>query len=43
MNRNKIEKWILSQEHCKHPNIIFGLTILSAFIISIILIVIVAI
>jgi len=34
MNRNKIERFILSQEHSKHPNIIFGLTVLSAFIIS---------
>jgi len=33
MNRNKIEKWILSQEHSKHPNRIFGLTILCVFII----------
>ena len=33
MNRNKIERWILSQDHTKHPNLIFGLTIFCVFII----------
>lgn len=33
MNRNKIERWILSQDHSKHPNLIFGLTIFCVFII----------
>ena len=33
MNRNKIERFILSQEHSKHPNLIFGLTIFCTFII----------
>ena len=33
MNRNKIERWILSQEHSKHPNRIFGITIFCVFII----------
>jgi len=33
MIRNKIERYILSQEHSKHPNRIFSLTILCVFII----------
>lgn len=33
MIRNKIERFILSQEHSKHPNLIFGLTIFCVFII----------
>jgi len=38
MIRNKIEKWILSQHHVKHPNLIFGLTLTcSIIIISVIL------
>jgi len=33
MIRNKIERWILSEHHQKHPNKIFGLTVFSAIII----------
>lgn len=33
MNRNKIERWILSQNHCKNPNLVFGLTIMCVIII----------
>jgi len=33
MNRNKIERWILSQNHCKNPNLVFGLTIICVVII----------
>lgn len=33
MNRNKIERFILSQNHCKNPNLIFGLTIICVIII----------
>lgn len=32
MIRNKIEKWILSEHHVKHPNIIVGLTITCSII-----------
>lgn len=35
MIRNKIERWILSEHHQKHPNIVFGLTVFSAIIIII--------
>lgn len=38
MNRNKIERFILSQNHCKNPNLVFGLTVLCVFIIMITLI-----
>jgi len=33
MIRNKIERFILSKEHQKHPNLIFGLTIFCVFVI----------
>jgi len=33
MNRNKIERYILSKEHSKHPNLIFGLTVFCVIII----------
>jgi len=33
MIRNKIERFILSKEHQKHPNLIFGLTIICVIII----------
>lgn len=33
MNRNRIERYILSQNHCKNPNLVFGLTIICVFII----------
>jgi len=33
MNRNKIERFILSQDHQKHPNLIFGITIFCVAII----------
>lgn len=33
MNRNKIERFILSQNHCKNPNLVFGLTVICVVII----------
>ena len=33
MNRNKIERWILSQHHCKNPNLVFGLTVICVIVI----------
>jgi hypothetical protein len=33
MNRNKIERYILSQNHSKHPNLIFSTTIFCVIII----------
>ena len=33
MIRNKIERYILSEHHVKHPNLIFGLTLTCSIII----------
>jgi hypothetical protein len=33
MNRSKIERYILSKNHVKHPNLIFGLTMTSSLLI----------
>jgi hypothetical protein len=32
MNRDKIERWILSQHHVKYPNLIFGITLTCSII-----------
>jgi hypothetical protein len=39
MNRNKIEQFILSQEHCKHPNRIFVITILFVVLFTILILI----
>jgi len=33
MKRTKIEKWIVSKDHSKHSNLIFGLTVTCVCII----------
>jgi len=39
MNRNKIEKYILSQHHYNNPNLIFGLTALCSLILLLIMLI----